>query len=119
MEEGHIGKYIMKFKQYVSTLRYNIDEPTVLDKFIKGLPNPLTKTCVEMDNPDTWDKWKTSTHKQQEVYLKWCQILGVSNDKKDQSSKKKDLNKWHQGFNSKRASQDPNTMDTTPGHTCA
>jgi len=29
--------------------------------------------------------------------------------------KKKDLNKWRQGFGSKRTEKDPNAMDTTPG----
>ncbi len=37
MEGGHINEYIAKFKWYVSTLGYNVDKPTVLDKFIKGL----------------------------------------------------------------------------------
>ena len=31
--------------------------------------------------------------------------------------KKKDLNKWHQGFNSKHTNHNPNAMDTTSGHT--
>src|SRR6266404_7919138 len=99
---------------------YGVDEPTVLDKFIKGLPNPLARTCVEMDTPDTWEEWKASTCKHQDVYLHWQQILGVNDNKKDQSSsKKKDLNKWCQGFNSKCTERDPNAMDTTLGHTCA
>ncbi len=83
---------------------YGVDEPTVLEKFIKGLPNPLAKTCVKMDTLDTWEEWKESTRKHQDVYLRWRQILGVNDNKKDQSSsKKKDLNKWRQGFNSKCA----------------
>jgi len=119
MEGGHIDEYIAKFEQYVATASYSVDEPTVLNKFIKGLPNPLARTCVEMDTPDTWEEWKASAHKHQDVYLHWRQILGVGNNKKDQSlSKKKDLNKWCQGFNSKRTECDPNTMDMTPGHTC-
>src|SRR6267378_1117303 len=73
-----------------------------------------------MDNPDSWDEWKESARKRQEVYLKWRQILGVSDSKKEQSaSKKKDLNRWRQGFNSKRTDKDPNAMDTTLGHTRA
>ena len=99
---------------------YGVDEPTVLEKFIKGLPNPLAKTCVKMDTPDTWEEWKECARKCQEVYLHWRQILGVQDNKKDQSSsKKKDLNKWRQGFNSKRTDRDPNAMDTTPGRTRA
>jgi len=73
-----------------------------------------------MDTLNTWEEWKNSARKRQDVYLRWQQILGVSDNKKDQSSsKKKDLNKWRQGFNSKRADRDPNTMDTTPGRTRA
>ncbi len=95
MEGGHIDEYIAKFEWYVTMARYGVDEPTVLEKFIKGLPTPLARNCVEMDNPDSWDKWKESAHKCQEVYIQWRQILGVSDTKKDQSStKKKDLNRW-------------------------
>src|SRR6266404_508026 len=73
-----------------------------------------------MDTPDTWQEWKESARKCQEIYLRWRQILGITDSKKDQSSsKKKDLNKWWQGFNSKRAECDPNAMDTTPGRTRA
>jgi len=53
MEGGHINEYITKFERYVTMARYGVDEPMVLDKFIKGLPNPLARTCVEMDTPDT------------------------------------------------------------------
>ncbi len=120
MEEGHIDKYIAKFERYVTMAGYGVDEPTVLEKFIKGLPMPLARNCVEMDNPDSWDEWKESAQKRQEVYIRWRQILGVNDTKKDQSSsKKKDLNRWQQGFNSKHADKDPNAMDTTPGRTCA
>ncbi len=120
MEGGHIDEYIAKFERYVTMAGYGVNEPTVLEKFIKGLPNPLARNCVEMDNPNSWDKWKESARKRQEVYLKWRQILGVSNTKKDQSpSKKRDLNRWRQGFNSKRTEKDPNAMDTTPGRTRA
>src|SRR5882762_4212668 len=52
--------------------------------------------------------------------IQWRQILGVSDTKKDQpSSKKRDLNRWRQGFNSKRTDKDPNAMNTTPGRTRA
>jgi len=120
MEGGHIDEYIAKFERYVTMAGYGVNEPTVLEKFIKGLPNPLARTCVKMDTPDTWEEWKLSAHKRQDVYLHWRQILGVSNDKKDQSSsKKKDLSKWCQGFNSKCTDCDPNAMDMTPGCTCA
>ncbi len=120
MEGGHINEYIAKFEQYVTMAGYSVDEPTVLEKFIKGLPTPLAWNCVEMDNPDSWDEWKESARKRQEVYIRWRQILGVADTKREQSSSnKKDLNRWRQGFSSKRADKDPNAMDTTPGRTHA
>ncbi len=120
MEGGHIDEYIAKFERYVTMAGYGVNKPTVLEKFIKGLPNLLARNCVKMDNPDSWDEWKELAWKCQEVYLKWRQILGVQDTKKEQSSsKKKDLNRWRQGFNSKRTEKDPNAMDTTPGCTCA
>jgi len=73
-----------------------------------------------MDNPDSWTEWKESARKRQEVYIWWRQILGVADTKREQSSsKKKELNRWRQGFGSKRTEKDPNTMDTTPGRTRA
>jgi len=118
MEGGHIDEYIAKFERYVVMAGYGVNEPTVLEKFIKGLPTPLARNCVEMDNPDSWDEWKESARKRQEVYIRWRQILGVADTKREQSSsKKKDLNRWRQGFGSKRTDKDPNAMDTTPGRT--
>ncbi len=119
MEGGHINEYIAKFERYVTMAGYGVDEPTILEKFIKGLPTPLARNCVEMDNPDSWDEWKESARRRQEVYIRWRQILGVTDTKRDQSSsKKKDLNRWRQGFGSKRTEKDPNAMDTTPGRAC-
>src|SRR6266403_3782599 len=116
MEGGHINEYIAKFERYVTMAGYGVDEPTILEKFIKGLPTLLARNCIEMDNPDSWDEWKESARKRQEVYIRWRQILGVADTKRDQSSsKKKDLNRWRQGFGSKRTEKDPNAMDTTPG----
>ncbi len=68
MEGGHIDEYVAKFKQYVTMAGYSVDEPTVLEKFIKGLPNPLAKTCVEMDTPDTWEEWKESASTKMYIY---------------------------------------------------
>ncbi len=63
MEGGHIDEYIAKFEGYVTMAGYSVNEPTVLEKFIKGLPNPLTRSCVDMDTPDTWEEWKASARK--------------------------------------------------------
>ncbi len=99
---------------------YTLDEPTVLDKFIKGLPTKLAEGCLNQDNPETWQEWANSARKCQGVYLRWRQILGQTTQpgqgqNQGQKSQKGDnFNRWRQGFRSGKT-RNPDTMDTTPG----
>ena len=117
---GDVDGFIAKFECLARDAKYMLDEPTVLDKFIKGLPMKPVEGCLNQDNPETWQEWADSTRKRQGVYLKWQQILGQTTQpgqgqNPGQKSQKGDnFNKWRQGFRSGRA-HDSDTMDTTPG----
>src|SRR6267378_4551502 len=119
MTGGDIDSFIAKFKRLARDANYMLDEPTVLDKFIKGLPTKLAEGCLNQDNPETWQEWANSTRKRQGVYLKWHQILGQTTQpgqgqNQGQKSQKGDnFNQWHQDFHSGKTC-DSDTMDTTP-----
>jgi len=76
MTGGDIDGFIAKFERLAHDTNYTLDEPTVLDKLIKGLPTKLAEGCLNQDNPEIWQEWADSARKRQGVYLKWCQILG-------------------------------------------
>jgi len=120
MTGGDIDGFIAKFEQLARNANYTLDEPTVLDKFIKGLPTKLAEGCLNQDNPETWQEWANSARKRQGVYLKWRQILGQTTQpgqgqNQGQKSQKGDnFNRWRQGFRSGKT-HNSNTMDTTPG----
>src|SRR6266403_3101657 len=120
MTGGDIDGFIAKFECLARDANYTLDEPTVLDKFIKGLPMKLAKGCLNQDNPETWQEWADSARKRQGVYLKWRQILGQTTQPRQgqnqgQKSQKGDnFNQWHQGFRSGKA-HNSDAMDTTPG----
>ena len=101
---GDVDGFIAKFERLACDANYTLDEPTVLDKFIKGLPTKLAEGCLNQDNPETWQEWAESTRKRQGVYLKWHQILGQTTQpgqgqNQGQKSQKGDnFNKWRQGF---------------------
>jgi len=120
MTGGDIDGFIAKFKRLAHDANYTLDEPTVLDKFIKGLPMKLAEGCLNQDNPETWQEWADSTRKHQGVYLKWHQILGQTTQpgqgqNQGQKSQKGDnFNRWRQGFRSGKT-HDSDAMDTTPG----
>ena len=106
MTGGDIDGFIAKFEQLAHDANYMLDEPTVLDKFIKGLPMKLAEGCLNQDNPETWQEWAESARKCQGVYLKWHQILGQTTlpgqgQNQGQKSQKGDnFNQWRQGFQS-------------------
>jgi len=76
MTGGDVDGFIAKFECLARDANYTLDEPTVLDKFIKGLPTKLAEGCLNQDNPETWQEWADSARKCQGVYLRWRQILG-------------------------------------------
>jgi len=120
MTGGDIDGFIAKFERLARDANYTLDEPTVLDKFIKGLPTKLAKGCLNQDNLETWQEWADSARKRQGVYLRWRQILGQTNQpgqgqNQGQKSQKGDnFNWWRQGFRSGKTC-DSDAMDTTPG----
>jgi len=120
MSGGDIDGFIAKFERLARDANYTLDEPMVLDKFIKGLPTKLAEGCLNQDNPETWQEWADSARKCQGVYLKWQQILGQTTQpgqgqNQGQKSQKGDnFNQWCQGFRSGKA-HDSDAMDTTPG----
>src|SRR6266404_6503622 len=61
MTGGDIDGFIAKFERLAHDANYMLDEPTVLDKFIKGLPMKLAEGCLNQDNPETWQEWADST----------------------------------------------------------
>ena len=63
MKNDDINSYITQFAKLVHKALYQENDPTVLEIFKRGLPFQLLDNCMNYNGPNTWEVWKTLTHK--------------------------------------------------------
>ena len=92
----------------------------VLDWFGSGLNPGLYASIINNSDPHTWLNWTRAAQKYQQKYLLICSALGLKTGDTTPKPHKKPqtLEQWKAAWNNKR-SNDPDTMDTTPGRTRA
>ena len=88
----------------------------VLDRFGSGLNPGLFTAIINNANPQTWLDWTRVAQKYQQKYLLIRSALGMKTGNSDSKPRKKPqtLEQWKAAWNNKR-SNNPDTMDTTPG----
>ena len=67
MKNNDIDSYITQFAELACKALYQENDPAVLKIFKRGLPFKLLDTCMNYNGPDSWEAWKTSTHKHQAI----------------------------------------------------
>jgi hypothetical protein len=117
LEKGDLDKLITEFEQLVCHAGYNINQDLVLRIFTSALPNTMYEYILRnLPQPTTYEQWRTAAIDQQRVYVHMRNRADHFRTK----PKPTPTNTWKL-FNSqwRNPQRDPNTMDTSPGRTCA
>ena len=67
---GDLDNYVAKFERLVRASGYDINDPSMMPKFYKGLPFKLREAIVAHEvGPFTVEEWIEAAHKHQQKYL--------------------------------------------------
>ena len=110
MQQGNIDEYVAKFERLIREAGYDRDTPLTIELFTNGLPNALYETVYTMDDPQTYERWKSAVLERQKQY--------IHIQARKRLDGYKPANPRPQNF-TPRKPQDPNAMDTSPGRTRA
>jgi hypothetical protein len=95
-----------------------LDEKGTIQKFTKGLPQPLHRSIVdrEVNIPTTWQDWTNAAVRHQQKWLYLQSVFKGTPKVNPQGNRpnRPNLQQWRQGF-----AKDPHAMDLTPGRTRA
>src|SRR5260221_215234 len=70
MKEGKINEYIAAFECLAFRAGVNLDDPSNLRTFARGLPPALVEIVIRQDNPENFPQWRDAAQKQQRNWLK-------------------------------------------------
>ena len=120
MERGELDTYIAKFERLARLAGYNLQDQMVLDRFGSGLNSGLFTSIINNTDPRIWLDWTRAAQKYQQKYLFIRSALGLKVGNPDSKGCKKlqTPEQWKAAWNNKK-SNNPDTMDTTPGCTRA
>jgi hypothetical protein len=69
MEKGDLDGYITKFEQIVRQAGLDINQPLVILKFAKGLPNAMYEFVYTHKHPQTYEQWCHEAFKAQKMFV--------------------------------------------------
>jgi len=69
MREDNIDQYIANFQLLAMDANVDLNEPTVLQLFYFGLPNPLAEKCIFIDLPNNFNSWAKAAQKNQHAWI--------------------------------------------------
>jgi hypothetical protein len=132
MKGGNVDEYIAEFQDLTNRTGSSINDGHGLEMFARGLPFPLATTCINQDNPNTFEEWVHSSQKHQKAWYKIQALKGnygatqpanktqsESNRPKQQQGKffwrQRGQQQMGRNDNTTRqfAPRDPNAMDTS------
>ncbi|KAH9029731.1 hypothetical protein EDB84DRAFT_1603646 [Lactarius hengduanensis] len=64
-----IDSYVTKFEQLARRAHYRLNDPQTIDRFTAGLPQGLFTKIYELDEPRTFEQWKTSALHRQKQFI--------------------------------------------------
>ena len=78
MEKQNLDEYVAKFERLVRHAGYDLDNLQTIDLFTAGLPNQLYQKIYDLDDPQTYDQWKTHALERQRRWIH-AQAWGLNN----------------------------------------
>ena len=126
MKDGNVDQYIAEFQELADRGNLDVDEPSNLRLFARGLPTGLAETCIDLMRPQNFEQW---THAAQENQRAWLQKQALKKDYGVPQASNRQGNPQRGQFFWKRQGQnsgtgqgssnrnlsprDPNAMDTS------
>jgi hypothetical protein len=74
MKDKNIDEYIAMFECLGHHARMDLDDPTALHLFTRGLPQSLADLCIDIENPDLFEQWTKVAQRHQRNWLQKCAI---------------------------------------------
>ena len=59
MEKQNLDEYVAKFERLVQHAGYDFDNLQTINLFTAGLPNQLYQKIYDLNDPQTYNQWKT------------------------------------------------------------
>ncbi len=69
MAGGNINQYIVDFKFLAQHAGINVNDPTAIRLFSKGMPFSLAKSCIKLEQPKSFEQWAKAAQVQQRNYI--------------------------------------------------
>ena len=114
MEKQNLDEYVAKFERLVRHAGYDLDNLQTIDLFTAGLPNQLYQKIYDLDDPQTYDQWKTCALEHQRKWIH-AQARGLSNLSQRNPPMRPQPNWGPRANTGQYIRRDPNAMDTSPG----
>jgi hypothetical protein len=77
MNAGNVDQYIAKFQQLADRGNLDVNEPSNLRLFARGLPTRLAETCINLVKPQNFEQW---SHAAQDNQKAWLQKQALKTD---------------------------------------
>jgi hypothetical protein len=127
MTNENVDQYIADFECLGHHAGLDLDDPMALCLFAQGLPIGLTDSCINIENPETFEQWTKAAQRHHRNWLRKCAIHsnygGTNNQQQNQKGNQGGNNFYwrrpqqNQSNNppsrSRWQAKDPNVMDTS------
>jgi hypothetical protein len=70
MKDSNVDEYIAAFQLLGHHAGMNLDDPSVLRLFTRGLPKSLADSCINIDSPENFEQWTNAAQRHHRNYLK-------------------------------------------------
>jgi len=77
MEDGKVDDYTSTFERLAHKAGVDLDDPTCLMTFARGLPRKWADACITHESPESFQQWVSAAQRQQ---LKWLKMQALRAD---------------------------------------
>jgi hypothetical protein len=120
MKDSNVDEYVAAFQLLGHRAGMNLDDPSALWLFARGLPKSLADSCIDIDSPENFEQWANAVQCHHQNYLKKLAVHQDYTLPHPQNSSNRGGFFWHrnQVGNAQPARpclppRDPNAMDTS------
>ncbi len=70
MSPRDVDGYISQFQMLGHSAHMDLNDPTALCLFVRGLPNSLADACIDRESPDSFEQWAKAAQRQHRNFLR-------------------------------------------------